>query len=401
MLEQSGANRFALEAESAVRGDAYRIMAFSLLGVAGIFLLFFRSPRALVLALAACPRGRGRQHGDLHRGVRTRRRDDRRLRRLPDRIDDRLPGARAQPVEPRGARHLGLGDRSRAARLARRWRRSPRWRASSVSRSRSSRASASSACSRRSASRRACSRRCTCCRICFRPGAPCRRSRRALPHWLAASVLGLRTRRRWLALLPIGAALFGAVALPRLVFVDDLARLGEPAPALLAEEQRVRERVSSFDSGRLVVALADDPAEAIARNERCTRGSRREIAAGHLAGMRSLHALLWSSRSSDAISRAARPTRRCPCASTPRSSRPASARVPSRPSSPRSRAPAPLTLDGAARLAARRARLDARDGPRRPHRRGHLSARRFATPTRCASRSTACPTSTGSSSACS
>jgi predicted exporter len=115
-----------------------------------------------------------------------------------------------------------------------------------------------------------------------------------LADCLAWSVLGLRSRRWWLAALPLGALLLAAVALPRLVFVDDLARLGEPDPALLAEEQRVRERVSSFDSGRLVVALADGPEQAIARNEEVHARLAAEVAAGRLGGVRSLHGLLWS-----------------------------------------------------------------------------------------------------------
>jgi predicted exporter len=96
------------------------------------------------------------------------------------------------------------------------------------------------------------------------------------------------------AVLPLGALVFAAVALPRLTFVDDLARLGEPDPALLAEEQRVRERVSSFDSNRLVVALADTPDQALDRNEAVYARLAGEVAAGRLAGVRSLHSLLWS-----------------------------------------------------------------------------------------------------------
>ena len=81
VLEQSGANRFALQAEGAIRGDAYRIMALSTLGVGGIFLLFFRSLRALVLALVPALAGVVVGHGRLHRGVRAARRHDRRVRR--------------------------------------------------------------------------------------------------------------------------------------------------------------------------------------------------------------------------------------------------------------------------------------------------------------------------------
>ena len=293
VLEQSGANRFALQAEGAIRGDAYRIMAFSLLGVAGIFLLFFRSVRALGLALvpalagvlvgmAACIAVFGRLDGmTVAFGASL----------IGSTIDYPVhvlnlwslapPGTSAWQVarglrgslllaalttvagfiglaftEFQGFRELGVFATIgiAASLLATLW----------------------------------------LLPDLLPPGRSVAPLSSRLADWLARSVLALRSRRWWLAALPIGALLFAAVALPRLVFVDDLARLGEPDPALLAEEQRVRERVSSFDSGRLVVALADRPEDAIARNEEVHARLAAEVAAGRLAGVRSLHGLLWS-----------------------------------------------------------------------------------------------------------
>jgi predicted exporter len=110
----------------------------------------------------------------------------------------------------------------------------------------------------------------------------------------AASLAALRRRRRAIAL-ALGAALvLAACSLPRLGWDDDLARLGEPGPQLLAEERRVRERVSSFDGGRFVVTLGDDAEQAIARNDAVHARLARLVAEGRLGGVRSLHALLWS-----------------------------------------------------------------------------------------------------------
>lgn len=293
VLEQSGANRFALQAEGSIRNDAYRIMAFSLLGVAGIFLLFFRSLRTLVLALvpalagvvvgmAACLALFGRLDGmTVAFGASL----------IGSTIDYPVhvlnlwspakPGTSAWAIarELRGslalaavttvAGFIGLATTQfqgfrelgvfatlgiAASLLATLW----------------------------------------LLPDLLPPGRSVPRLSSRLAAVLAASVFRLRSRRRWVAVLPLLALLLGAFALPRLVFVDDLARLGEPDPALLAEERRVRERVSSFDTGRLVVALADDPQQALARNEEVQARLAAEIAAGRLGGVRSLHALLWS-----------------------------------------------------------------------------------------------------------
>ena len=104
----------------------------------------------------------------------------------------------------------------------------------------------------------------------------------------------LRRRRTALALVPVVVLALGAVALPRLHWNDDLSQLGQPDPRLLAEETRVRERVSNFDGGRFVVALADNPESAVARNDAVHARLAKLVARGELGGMRSLHDLLWS-----------------------------------------------------------------------------------------------------------
>ena len=113
---------------------------------------------------------------------------------------------------------------------------------------------------------------------------------RALGAWIPR----LRRRRSALALVPVAVLALGAYALPRLEWNDDLSNLGQPDPDLRAEDTRVRERVSSFDGGRFVIAIADDPETAIAQNDAVHARLEALVARNELGGMRSLHDLLWS-----------------------------------------------------------------------------------------------------------
>jgi predicted exporter len=293
VLEQSGANRFALQAEGAIRGDAYRIMAFSLLGVAGIFLIFFRSVRALALALvpalagvvvgmAACIAVFGRLDGmTVAFGASL----------IGSTIDYPVHVLNLWSLAPPGTSAWSIARGLRGSLLLAALTTVAGFIGLAFTQFQGFRELGVFATIGIAASLLA-----TLWLLpdLLPPGRTVPPLSARLADWLAASVLGLRSRRRWLAALPLGVLLLGAALLPRLVFVDDLARLGEPDPALLAEEQRVRERVSSFDSGRLVVALADAPDEALARNEVVYARLAGEVAAGRLEGVRSLHDLLWS-----------------------------------------------------------------------------------------------------------
>jgi predicted exporter len=112
---------------------------------------------------------------------------------------------------------------------------------------------------------------------------------RLLGPWLVA----LRSRRRVLAIAPLAIVAVAAFALPRLDWHDDLSRISTPDPVLQAEDHRVRERVANFDSGRFVVTIADDPQTMLARNEEVYARLMELVRAGKLEGVRSLHALLW------------------------------------------------------------------------------------------------------------
>ncbi|HTO06238.1 MAG TPA: MMPL family transporter [Myxococcota bacterium] len=106
---------------------------------------------------------------------------------------------------------------------------------------------------------------------------------RRLEPW----VLALHEHRRLLALVPVAVLVLGAVGLPRLRWADDLSKIFRPNPVLQAEDERVFERVSNFDTGRFVLAIADDPATAVARNESVRARLGGLMRAGKLEGVRS------------------------------------------------------------------------------------------------------------------
>ena len=293
VLELSGANRFALQAEGAIRGDAYRIGAFSLLGVGGLFLLFFRSLRALALALApalagvivgmaACIAVFGRLDGmTVAFGASL----------IGSTIDYPVHVLNLWSLAPPGTSAWTIARELRGSLVLAALTTVAGFIGLALTEFQGFRELGVFATVGIGASLLA-----TLFLLpdLLPPGRRVPPLSARLAGRLSAGVIGLRPRRRWLLALPLGTLVLAGLALPRLVWVDDLASLGEPDPALLAEEQRVRERLSSFDSGRLVVALAEQPEEAIARNEAVHARLSEEIAAGRLAGVRSLHALLWS-----------------------------------------------------------------------------------------------------------
>lgn len=111
---------------------------------------------------------------------------------------------------------------------------------------------------------------------------------------LGSAALALAPRRRLLGGLALALAIASVAALPSLRWQDELSALSAPDPALIAEDQRVRARVSRFDAGRFVVAIGDTPEEAVERSDRVHAALTAAIARGQLEGMRSLHDFLWA-----------------------------------------------------------------------------------------------------------
>src|SRR5215468_3430905 len=93
---------------------------------------------------------------------------------------------------------------------------------------------------------------------------------------------------------PLALSALAALAIPALRWSDDLSKLTRFDPELVQEDLRVRERVSSLDSGRFVIALADDAEAALAKNDAIHERLEALAASGALGGTRSLHAFLWS-----------------------------------------------------------------------------------------------------------
>ncbi len=115
---------------------------------------------------------------------------------------------------------------------------------------------------------------------------------------LASASIGLV---RWLdARRVVAAAIFGVygmitlAGIPQLRWEDDPSTLIAADPALLAESERVRQRIVDFDSGRFVVGLATEAEAALVLNDQIYRRLEHATAAGHLEGMISLQSFLWS-----------------------------------------------------------------------------------------------------------
>jgi predicted exporter len=113
---------------------------------------------------------------------------------------------------------------------------------------------------------------------------------------LAAAARALE-RRRGAVAAAIGAfAAGGALALPWLVWNDDLSALASLDPELLAEDAALRRRVVPFDGARLVIATAPDLESALELDGRVHDRLERTRGEGAFRAMRSLHALLWPER---------------------------------------------------------------------------------------------------------
>ncbi len=131
----------------------------------------------------------------------------------------------------------------------------------------------------------------------------------AVREWLVAWVercfrrlsrVGVR-----LALIPAAVVLFVGVALPQVRFDPELANLGRMDPELLAEAERVRAKVARTEQMQFVVALGDDEAAALRVNDAVATHLEAAIRAGELDGQRSLAPLLPAPSTQRAVARVA------------------------------------------------------------------------------------------------
>lgn len=293
VLEQSGVARFALASERSMKADIGRISTVSLVGLALLFLAMFRSPRLVVLslaplaagvttALAACLALFGSIHGLTLAfgatliGVCI----DYSVHLFNHHMLDPAPDG------PRGSARriwpgLLVGSTTTVAGFAGlAWTSFPGLREIAVFASIGVLVAALAT------------------RYWLpdflpmspRPG----RVQRAAAGRLGELVAALRRRRPLLAAIPAAALGLCAVGLPRIEWSDDIRLLTELDPEMLAEDDRVRARVSRMDAGRFVVALGADEESALAANDAVAIRLRAAEAAGELEASRGLHALVWS-----------------------------------------------------------------------------------------------------------
>ncbi|MCR9246570.1 MAG: MMPL family transporter [bacterium] len=123
------------------------------------------------------------------------------------------------------------------------------------------------------------------------------------------AVLEVRaSRRRWLWL-PLGLVIaIAGIGLPQLRWNDDIAALNRLDPELLAADAAVRDRVVRYEQGRLVVALGADEEAALAVNDEVARVLDEAVASGKLTSYRSLSALVPSAARQRAVDHVVRNT---------------------------------------------------------------------------------------------
>ncbi|MCY1069141.1 MMPL family transporter [Nannocystis sp. RBIL2] len=292
VLEQSGVARFALAAETSMREDIGRISTVSLVGIVALFLLMFRSPRLVLLslaplvagvaaALAACLALFGAVHGlTLAFGATL----------IGVCIDYSVHLFNHHMLDPRGgprqsARQIWpgllLGALTTVAGFAGlAWTSFPGLREVALFASIGVLVAA----------------------LATRYWLPDLLPMAPKPGWLqrraaaglARVVAGMRRRRSAVAVLPAVALGLCVVGLPRIEWSDDVRLLTALDPEMLAEDERVRARVSRMDGGRFVVAFGADEEEALAGNDAAAVRLRAAQAAGEIEAFRSLHALVWS-----------------------------------------------------------------------------------------------------------
>jgi predicted exporter len=126
----------------------------------------------------------------------------------------------------------------------------------------------------------------------FAPELPQRSAR--IANWLGDRLHDLEQIPRSVLWIPLALLPFASIPLANLEWSDDMSKLTRFPGALMEEGRRVRERVSSVDSNRFAIGIAENPEKALALNERIHGHLEQAVDAGELDSFRSLHGLLWS-----------------------------------------------------------------------------------------------------------
>ncbi len=126
----------------------------------------------------------------------------------------------------------------------------------------------------------------------FSPALPQRSATTAA--WLGRQFGRLERAPRLLLLIPLAVVPLAAVALPMLEWNDDMSKLTSFPKELIEQDRRVRNRVSSIDTGRFAIGIASDEKGAVELSDRIHERLVAAVEAGEIDGHRSLHDLLWS-----------------------------------------------------------------------------------------------------------
>lgn len=108
---------------------------------------------------------------------------------------------------------------------------------------------------------------------------------------------------RWMLVAAFALSVFG---ISRVRWEDDLSALTVPDPAIAAEDARVRQRVTSLDTRRIVVALGKDDESSLQVNDRIARALEAAQAAGEIDGVQSSSRLLPSAETQRAVAETVR-----------------------------------------------------------------------------------------------
>lgn len=129
-------------------------------------------------------------------------------------------------------------------------------------------------------------------------------ARQGLVNALGRLLQALHTQGARLWALPALAVVIAAVGLPSLQMSHDFMSVDRLDPELLAEDKRVRGRVARFDQNRFVVALGDSEDEALGANTAVAQQLQAAVDAGNLEGFRSIATMLPSQSQQRAVQRA-------------------------------------------------------------------------------------------------
>jgi predicted exporter len=292
-LEQSGLNRFAVDSERVIKNDINRISTFSTIAIIIVFLLLFRSIRVLLLsfvplifgmvsATAASMALFGEIHGlTLAFGSTL----------IGVCVDFPVHflnhhGLEPDPAGPHGTMKrivgaLVLGSVTTVAGFA-----GLAWTSFPGMRELAAFATVGIVAALLST-------------IWLLPALSAQSPKRVRLHQAFAEKMGvllgaMAKRRMLLFSLPAAALVIIMIGLPKVRWTDDLSALNRINEQILAEDTRVRDRVSRMDSGRFIIVTAPNDAGALAINDRVYAQLLAAKRAGEIEEFRSLHSLLFS-----------------------------------------------------------------------------------------------------------